>query len=80
MPIIYLCMCLAIPAKVIEVDKGVGKVDFGGVLRTVRLDLLEDVESGDYVLVHVGFAIEKLDEEEAIECFKIWGAYGDTRA
>ncbi|MHC1566291.1 MAG: HypC/HybG/HupF family hydrogenase formation chaperone [Candidatus Syntropharchaeia archaeon] len=70
-------MCLAIPARVIHIQDNWGKADFGGVMRKVRLDLLEDVKEGDYVLVHVGFAIEKIDEEEAMEFYRIWSGYGD---
>ncbi|HDM36694.1 MAG TPA: HypC/HybG/HupF family hydrogenase formation chaperone [Candidatus Syntrophoarchaeum butanivorans] len=69
-------MCLAVPAKIIKVNDRIGEADFGGVVRGVRLDLLEDVKVGEYVLVHVGFAIERIDEKEAEEFFKIWGDYG----
>jgi hydrogenase expression/formation protein HypC len=59
-------MCLAIPMKVAEITKEkLGKVEAGGVLYSVNFTLLEDVKAGDYVIVHAGFAIEKLDEEEA---------------
>jgi hydrogenase expression/formation protein HypC len=61
-------MCLAIPGKVLSVDEGPGrlaKVQFGGIVRTVSLDLVPEAGLGDYVLVHVGFAISKIDEEEA---------------
>ena len=61
-------MCLAIPGKVLSVEEGVGrmaKVQFGGITRTVSLDLVPEAGVGDYVLVHVGFAISKIDEEEA---------------
>ncbi len=61
-------MCLAIPGKLISVDEGVsrvGKVQFGGITRTACLDFVPEASVGDYVLVHVGFAISKIDEEEA---------------
>ena len=58
-------MCLAVPMKVLEVSGARAVVDLGGVRRTVSLDLMEDVRVGDYVIVHAGFAIEKLDEQEA---------------
>ncbi|HUN88873.1 MAG TPA: HypC/HybG/HupF family hydrogenase formation chaperone [Terriglobales bacterium] len=61
-------MCLAIPGKVLSVEEGVGrmaKVQFGGIVRTASLDLVPEAGVGDYVLVHVGFAISKIDEEEA---------------
>ncbi|ASJ17126.1 hydrogenase [Thermococcus chitonophagus] len=65
-------MCLAVPGKVVEIKGNVGIVDFGGVKREVRLDLLPDVKVGDYVIVHTGFAIEKLDEERAREILEAW--------
>jgi len=65
-------MCLAIPAKVIKVNGNLAKVDFGeGVLREVNVSLV-DVKAGDYVLVHAGYAIQVLSEEEAIETLKLW--------
>ncbi len=60
-------MCLGIPGKVIEVNKNVAKVELGGLLRDVSLDLCPDVSVGDYVLIHTGFAIQRLDEEDAKE-------------
>ncbi|HNR45213.1 MAG TPA: HypC/HybG/HupF family hydrogenase formation chaperone [Methanofastidiosum sp.] len=64
-------MCLAVPGKVIEIKDSVGIVDFNGVKREVRLELV-DVKVGDYVIVHTGFAIEKMDEKEALESLEIW--------
>ncbi len=62
-------MCLAIPGKILsENDLGfarTGRVQFGGIVREVRLDFVPEASMGDYVLVHVGFAISKIDEEEA---------------
>jgi hydrogenase expression/formation protein HypC len=62
-------MCLGIPGQVVEVsdDDGVrmGKVSFGGVSRRVCLDHVRDAAIGDWVLVHVGFALSRLDQEEA---------------
>ncbi len=65
-------MCLAIPAKVVEIRESVAIVDFGGVRREARLDFVKDVKIGDYVIVHTGFAIEKLDEKTALESLKAW--------
>lgn len=67
-------MCLGIPGRVLEIhspDGGVpmGKVEFGGIARDICLAYLPEVVVGDYVLVHVGFAISKLDEQEAQEIF-----------
>jgi len=61
-------MCLAIPGRVVEIaDEGnqLAKVDVSGVLRNVNVGLLDDVRPDDWVLIHVGFALSKVDEEEA---------------
>jgi hydrogenase expression/formation protein HypC len=62
-------MCLAVPGRVVEVvqepEMLVGKVDFGGISRRVCLEHLPDVKPGEYVLVHVGFALARVDEAEA---------------
>jgi hydrogenase expression/formation protein HypC len=60
-------MCLGIPGKVIEIEKNMAKVDVGGLLRDISLDLCPDVSIGEYVLIHTGFAIQKVDEKEAEE-------------
>ncbi|WP_042696936.1 HypC/HybG/HupF family hydrogenase formation chaperone [Thermococcus sp. PK] len=65
-------MCLAMPAKVVEIKDNVAIVDFGGVRREARIDFVKDVKVGDYVIVHTGFAIEKLDEKAALESLKAW--------
>jgi len=62
-----MIMCLGIPGKVIEIEKNVAKVDVGGVSKDISLDLCPDVSVGEYVLIHTGFAIQKVDEEEAKE-------------
>lgn len=60
-------MCLAIPGVVESVEEPFAIVDFSGTKKKVRIDLIDDVKPGEYVLVHVGFAIEKIDEQEAKE-------------
>ncbi|OQX52350.1 MAG: hypothetical protein B5M53_08790 [Candidatus Cloacimonas sp. 4484_209] len=60
-------MCLGIPVKVVEIKGKQGIGDIGGVRREVDLRFLEDVKVGDYVILHAGFAIQKLNEEEAKE-------------
>ncbi|MBU7014010.1 MAG: HypC/HybG/HupF family hydrogenase formation chaperone [Theionarchaea archaeon] len=65
-------MCLAIPGKVVEISGSEGTVDFGGVKQKVRIDLILDLKPGDYVIVHTGFAIEKLDEKDALETLELW--------
>ena len=65
-------MCLGIPAKVIELDESSqGKVDYLGTKVRTNFSLLEDVKVGDWVIVHAGFAISKLDEEEAKETLSL---------
>ena len=68
-------MCLAIPGKIISMAgddqlSRVGKVDFGGVLKEVSLAYVPEANVGDYVIVHVGFAISRLDESEAGKVFE----------
>jgi hydrogenase expression/formation protein HypC len=62
-------MCLAVPGQVLElVDEAnkLARVDVAGVLRTVNIGLLDDARPGDWVLIHVGFALSKVDEDEAL--------------
>lgn len=76
-------MCLAIPAKLIKKNGNKGKVEVGGARVEVGLDLVEDVNVGDYLIVHAGFALEKLDEEEArkrLELFEELARKGHIRA
>lgn len=75
-------MCLGVPGRVIDIrtDEGgvmMGRVDFDGVKREVCLDLVPECEVGDYVMVHVGFAISRLDEEEAEETLEILKQMGE---
>jgi hydrogenase expression/formation protein HypC len=68
-------MCLAIPGKVLEINRDgtlvMGKVSFSGIHKDICLEWLPDVQVGDYVIVHVGFAISKMDEKEALETLKM---------
>ncbi|MCQ1538940.1 HypC/HybG/HupF family hydrogenase formation chaperone [Methanocalculus taiwanensis] len=65
-------MCIAVPAEVIEIrDGNIGLVDFGDLQHEVRLDLV-DVKVGEFVLVHVGFAIQRLSREEGLETREIF--------
>jgi len=65
-------MCLAIPAKIMSLDGSKANVDFGqGVLRAVNVSLV-DAKVGDYVLVHAGYAIQVLEEKEALETLSLW--------
>ena len=64
-------MCLAIPAKIIGIENEMGTIDMDGTQREVSLLLIEDAEIGDYVFVHAGFAIHKIDETEAMQSLKV---------
>ncbi len=65
-------MCLAIPGEVIWIENGRGEVNFSGVKRLVDLRLVEGVNTGDYVLVHAGCAIQVLPREEAEETLRLF--------
>jgi hydrogenase expression/formation protein HypC len=64
-------MCLGIPMQLVEQDGNDGVAEAGGIRKNVRLDLIEDVCIGDYILIHTGYAIEKLDEREALETLEL---------
>jgi hydrogenase expression/formation protein HypC len=69
-------MCLGIPAKVVQIDDSqIGKVDYLGTKVKTNFSLLGDVRKGDWVIIHAGFAISKLNEEEAQETFEILREY-----
>jgi hydrogenase expression/formation protein HypC len=76
-------MCLGVPGKVLEITPSpvgmtMGKVSFGGVAKEVCLAYTPEVEVGDYVIVHAGFALNRLDEEEAAEVFAILREMGEV--
>ena len=64
-------MCLAIPSKIVEIENGMATIDVDGVQRSASLMLLEDVAVGDFVIVHAGFAIQKLDAAAAAESIRL---------
>ena len=63
-------MCLAIPSKIVKIENTIGTIDAGGVKKEISLLLLENARIGDYVIVHAGFAIHKIDESTAMESLK----------
>ena len=65
-------MCLAIPGKVIKINGPTAIVDFNGVQRDVVIGLCHNVELGSYVVVHAGYAIETVNEEEALKSISLW--------
>jgi hydrogenase expression/formation protein HypC len=77
-------MCLAIPGKILSIDAQPdetfrkGKVSFGGITKEVNLCMVPDAQPGDYVLVHVGVAISKVDEEEAQKVFSYLQMMGEV--
>lgn len=72
-------MCLAVPAKIIQIDDKMATVEVGGSRREASMVLLPDADLGDYVLLHAGFAISKIDEEEALETLRLFKAMmGDS--
>ncbi|MFC2117978.1 HypC/HybG/HupF family hydrogenase formation chaperone [Bacteroidota bacterium] len=71
-------MCLSIPGKVISVEGNMAKVSVGGAEYNASLQLIEDVNPGDYVLVHTGFAIQKISKEDADETMKLLSELADV--
>jgi hydrogenase expression/formation protein HypC len=76
-------MCLAVPGKIISINESedpilrTGKVNFGGIVKEVNLAYVPEAQVGDYVIVHVGFAISKLDEAEAQKTFEYLREIGE---
>jgi len=75
-------MCLAVPGKVISIQgedalSRTGRVSFGGVVKEVSLAYVPEVQVGDYVIVHVGFALSKVDEDEASRVFEYLEQMGE---
>lgn len=74
-------MCLAIPGKVLKVNRDsqpvMGDVSFGGITKRVCLEWIPEIREGEYVIVHVGFAISKMDEKEALETIELLNQMGE---
>ena len=70
-------MCLAIPMRLIEIDGAVGVAEVDGVTRQVRLDLLPEVVLGDYILIHAGLAIARVDPDYALETLDLLRSLAD---
>ena len=70
-------MCLAIPAKIVEINGVMATVDVGGVRKEISLALVDDVAVDDYVIVHVGYALNRLDPEEAATTLKLFEQIAD---
>ena len=77
-------MCLAIPGKIVSIDESnnelkMAKVNFGGVMKDICIQWVSDVQIGDYVLAHVGFALNKIDQKDAEETIEILKQMGDIQ-
>jgi hydrogenase expression/formation protein HypC len=70
-------MCVAVPAEVVEIREHEALVNFGGVKKVVNIDLVSDVNIGDYVLLHAGCAVQKIDKEEAERTLEIFKALAE---
>lgn len=64
-------MCLAVPGKIVSIDGTMAQVDFGGVMRQANVSMV-DANVGDWAVVHAGFAIQLMDEEDAQETIRLW--------
>ena len=64
-------LCYAIPAKILEIDADTAKVDYGGIIKHANISLVDNVSAGDYVLIHAGFAIERLSRKKAVESLEL---------
>lgn len=64
-------MCLAVPGKIVRINGEIGDIDFGGVIRQANVSMVE-ASVGDWAVIHAGFAIEIMDEEDAQETIKLW--------
>ena len=70
-------MCLAAPAKILEIfdDGNRALVDYGGIKKTAVLSFIENPQVGEYVIIHAGYAIEKLNEQQALENLETWDEF-----
>jgi hydrogenase expression/formation protein HypC len=64
-------MCLSVPALIVSIDGQMAEVSVGGALFKAGLHMIENVKTGDYILLHAGFAIQKISEEEALETLNL---------
>jgi hydrogenase expression/formation protein HypC len=73
-------MCLAVPGKILDIQESrgsrLGRVQFGGIVRSVSLDFVPEAGPDDYVMVHVGFAISRVDAEEAERTYRVLAELG----
>ncbi len=72
-------MCLAIPAKIIKINKNIAEIESLGVKKEIDISLVPDVKKGDFVIVHAGFAIQIIDKEEAETIQNYWKEFLDEK-
>ena len=72
-------MCLSVPARIVQVESNRAKAEVGGLLREISIDLCPEVAVGEYVLIHAGFAIQRLDEKEAKETLDLLAQLAEVR-
>ena len=70
-------MCLAVPGKIVSIKGDQASIDFGGALRTANISMVE-ANVGQWAVIHAGFAIEIMDEEEAMETIRLWNEFIDS--
>lgn len=72
-------MCIAVPCQIVEINESVATVEVGGIRREAWLDLLSGVQVGDYVIVHAGYALQKIEAEDAEETLRLLREMADER-
>lgn len=72
-------MCLAIPGKILEINGNSALVDFDGIKQSVIIALIQNPEIGKYVIVHAGYAIEMINEKEALEAIEQWNEIAEDQ-
>lgn len=70
-------MCLAVPGKIVSIEGDQANINFGGALRTANISMVE-ASVGQWAVIHAGFAIEIMDEEEALETIQLWNDFIDS--
>jgi hydrogenase expression/formation protein HypC len=71
-------MCLSVPAEILSIDGQMARASVGGAIREISLQLVEDMHVGDFVLLHTGYAIEKISAEEAAETIRLLRELGEA--
>ncbi len=72
-------MCLSIPGKIISINDDMADVSIGGAIVKVGIQMIDNIRKGDYVLVHAGFALQKIDEKEALETLQLLKEMNDFK-